>query len=130
MAKKKLSRNQKRKQEKNKRTRSKLANSGERLIKRMRRQGVDAKFVRNPAGQVKMSDVLHQFIDPWIDMPRTEDEMRKLLTTALVAWNAALLPEAERPAFLAEFTATLPPEAVADFEAVIQELIEREYMIH
>jgi hypothetical protein len=127
MAKKKLSRDQKRKQKKKtkKRIRSKLAETGERLVKRMRRQGLDAKFVRNPAGQVKMSDVLHEFIDPWIDMARTNEEMRKLLSTALVAWNAALLPEAERPVFLAEFTATLPPELAADFDAVIQEMIER-----
>jgi hypothetical protein len=125
MAKKQLSRDQKRKQKKQKRPRSKLAESGERLVKRMRRQGLDAKFIRNPAGQVKMSDVLHEFIDPWIDMARTEDEMRKLLSTALVAWNTALLPAAERPALLSEFTATLPPELAADFDAVIREMIER-----
>jgi len=49
-----------------------------------------------------MSEVLRQFVDPCWHIPDDEESMRKLITTALVAWNAALLPEAERAAYLGE----------------------------
>ena len=51
--------------------------------------------------------------------------MRKLITTALVAWNAALLPEAERADHLANMAKALPEETHADFYAIVAEMIER-----
>jgi len=51
--------------------------------------------------------------------------MRKLLTTALVAWNTALLPVVERAGHLAKMAETLPPETHQDFYAIVGEMIER-----
>jgi hypothetical protein len=51
--------------------------------------------------------------------------MRKLITTALVAWNTALLSRAERAGYLADIAKALPEETHADFYAIAGEMIER-----
>src|SRR4051812_46828121 len=55
-----------------------------------------SKVVYEPAGREKMSEVLEDFIEPYRDMADGENALRKLLTLALLAWNAALLPEDRR----------------------------------
>ncbi len=91
----------------------------------MRREGVEAKIVRNPRGMPKMSEVLRQFLDPYWFIPDDEESMRKLITTALVAWNTALLPEAERPDQLTKIAEALPEETHEDFYAIVGEMIAR-----
>ena len=50
----------------------------------------------NPKGEVKMSKVLTDFVKPYRENADTEESYRKLLTLALVAWNASFLPEDKR----------------------------------
>lgn len=126
MAKKKLSRDQKRKQKKQRRTNPpQPADPNQRLIRRMRQQGFDQKVVRAAPGEVKMSEVLREFLDPYWHVPKDEASMRKLITMSLVAWDASLRPKSERPAYLAGIIGTLPPEAHEDFYAIVHEMIER-----
>jgi hypothetical protein len=126
VAKKKLSRDQKRKQKKQRRVKPQQpADPGKRLIRRVRQHGFEQKVVRNPPGQVKMSEVLREFVAPYWHIPDSEEAMRKLITTALVAWNAALLPEAERAENLQEIATALPEETHEDFYAIVAEMIER-----
>ncbi len=125
MAKKKLSPDQKRKQKKQRRARRRQRDPGKRLSKRVRQLGFEQKIVRNPPGQVKMSEVLRQFVEPYWHIPDDEEAMRKLLTTALVAWNTALLPETERADHLAKIAEALPEETHEDFYAIVGEMIER-----
>ncbi|RME48076.1 MAG: hypothetical protein D6796_06800 [Caldilineae bacterium] len=124
MAKKKLSRDQKRKQKKRKRTR-KSSVFGQRLVEQMRREGVDVKFAHNPRGVPKMSEVLQEFIAPYQHIPEDEEAMHKLIITAVVAWNVALMPESDRADYLARFAKTLPKEVREDFYNIVGELIER-----
>ncbi len=124
MAKKKLSRDQKRKQKKQRRAR-RLSSPSQRLIERMRRKGTEVKFVRNPRGMRKMSEVLHEFLAPYWDIPEDEETMKKLIATAVTAWNLALLPESERPRHLVKLAKVLPRELREDFYAIIGELVER-----
>lgn len=72
-----------------------------------------------------MSEVLREFVEPYWHIPDDEQGMRKLLSTALVAWNAALLPESERSEHLAKMAEVLPEETHADFYAIVSEMIER-----
>ncbi len=51
-------------------------------------------------GKEKMSDVLDDFIEPYVEDAESEDSYRKLLTLAILAWNVALLPEAKQPAMV------------------------------
>jgi hypothetical protein len=43
----------------------------------------------------------------------------------LVAWNTALLPEAEQAEALAQIATALPAETYADFYTIVHEMIER-----
>ena len=54
------------------------------------------KLVAVPSGQVKMSQVLQDFVEPHMDLADTEEAYGKLLALAVVAWNASLLPEEEQ----------------------------------
>lgn len=126
MAKKKLSHDQKRKQKKQRRIkRRQPVDANQRLIRRARRHGFKQKIVRNPAGGVKMSEVLRQFIAPYWHIPGDEESMHRLITTALIAWNTALLSEAERADDLPDIAKALPEETHSDFYAIVGEMIER-----
>ena len=99
MAKKKLSRDQKRAQKKKKQARRPQATLApeQRILNRLEKAGLGThKVMHNPPGQVKMSEVLRDFLDPYWHIPGTEEAMRQLITTALVAWNTALLPPEEQ----------------------------------
>jgi hypothetical protein len=61
-----------------------------------------SKVVYEPAGREKMSEVLDDFIEPYRDLADTGDAYRKLLNLGMLAWNAALLPEDQRRAMIAE----------------------------
>lgn len=128
MAKKKLSRDQKRKQKKQKQVRRQqaLLDPGQRIMNRLEKAGLGPhKVMRNPPGMVKMSEVLRDFLEPYWHIPDTEEAMRKLITTALVAWNTALLPQEEHAGRLEEVATALPEEVRADFYAIVEEMIER-----
>jgi hypothetical protein len=74
---------------------------------------------------VQMSEVLREFVAPYYKAVDTEDEYRKLLDTAIVAWNVALLPAKKRKAHLEKILETIPEQAREDGRAIINELIIR-----
>jgi hypothetical protein len=86
------------------------------------------EVVFGPGGDVKMSDVLFAFIEPYRPYADTDETFRKLIAVAVVAWNAALYPEDERQDRLEPILqATLPADEPArqEFKAVVNELIAR-----
>lgn len=85
----------------------------------------DVAIIRDPLGQVKMSEVLTEFIEPYSHTWRNEDELRKLLSIALVAWNASLVPPAEGEQLLRETTKTIPPDARRDYLSIVAEMMQR-----
>jgi hypothetical protein len=56
---------------------------------------------------------------------RSEEDYRKLLSAALAAWNAALLPLRDRRAMVDSIVEKAIPAAVDDAKLVIGELIRR-----
>ncbi len=127
MVKKKLSRDQKRKQKKQKQARQQQqTNPEQRIRNRLEKVGLGGRrIIRNPPGEIKMSKVLRQFVEPYWHIPNTEEAMRQLLTTALVAWNTALQPEENRADNLKQIAAALPEEARKYFYPIVEEMIER-----
>ena len=51
------------------------------------------KLIAGPTDEAKMSDVLADFVAPYVVAAHSEDAYHKLLTLAVLAWNAALLTE-------------------------------------
>jgi hypothetical protein len=88
-----------------------------------------SKLVVNPPGQERMSDVLDDFVSPYADSAATKEEFETLLTLAITAWNAALLPEAERSQMLEEVLGKglpgFPKSLRKDLRAFVDELIIR-----
>ena len=52
----------------------------------------DMEIVIEPQGQVKMSDVLERFVEPYLEFVDTAEAHSTLFTLGALAWNAAFLP--------------------------------------
>lgn len=83
------------------------------------------RLIHDPPGLEKMSVVLEEFVDPYVHMAPTLEEMRRLYTLATLAWNAALLPPEARAEFIQRGAQALPAEARGDFRAILVPMIER-----
>jgi len=87
------------------------------------------EIVIQPGSGEKMSEVLLAFIEPYRELATTREAYEKLITVAMVAWNAALLPKDKREGFLDEainpVLSSLGNKAVQDFKAIVNELIKR-----
>ena len=84
-----------------------------------------AQVLIAPRGEVKMSEVLLDFIRPYDGTWETEEQLRKLLVVAIVAWNAAISPPDKGEELVQSVLAKLPPEVQEDFLHIVVELIER-----
>jgi hypothetical protein len=77
----------------------------------------------------KMSEVLEEFIEPYIESATTPEAYHKLITLAIIAWNAALLEETERQSLITQSTeailATAGEEWKKDLQNILAMLIER-----
>lgn len=60
-------------------------------------------FVDKPKGIRKMSEVLEEFINPYIDDDDPYEERDFLIQMAIVAWNCAVFPEEQRTEMLEAF---------------------------
>ena len=56
----------------------------------------EREVVWNPSGEVKMSEVLIDFIEPYLEFADTLESYRKLVILGIMAWNASLLPKGEQ----------------------------------
>lgn len=84
------------------------------------------KVITGPTSDgIKMSDVLEEFVEPYQQFAETEEAYRKLLTTAMVAWNVMLFPEKDRSSRLDELLDTLPEDVREDGRQTIEELMVR-----
>ena len=72
-----------------------------------------------------MSEVLWEFVAPYMPLAPEREAVEKLLTLAIAAWNMTLFPVAERAQRLRELSTTLPAEARTDFLALIEEMTTR-----
>ncbi len=114
------SRNKRRKQRRQRRDAASILNR--RVKRRFPNQQVAVGEARNG---VKMSEVLKEFVAPYREFANTEEAFRKLLVTAVIAWNAALFSAKERKAHLEKILVAFPEEVRADARAIVSELVER-----
>lgn len=87
------------------------------------------KIVIEPSGEVKMSEVLTDFVEPYIEFTDTEEDYRKLLVLAIMAWNASFLPEKEQQdmidGILDKGIPTGSEELKAGLKEIVKELVIR-----
>ena len=89
----------------------------------------EAKVIAAPPGEVKMSQVLGEFVAPYGDFAETEEAYRSFLTLAILAWNAACLPSAEQETLIAQAVSRGAPKGDkklrAELRGIIDELVRR-----
>lgn len=102
-------------------------------LRRLRRQGT---LLTEPPDGIKMSDVLQAFVEPYLDLANTLDELRLLFLTAVLAWNIALLPEDQQQAAIEDLVEKgIRAEdeeaegARADLRSVLKELVARKELL-
>ncbi len=86
--------------------------------------GKEIVFVESTDG-VKMSEVLEAFIAPFMEFADTEERFEKLVTIAVIAWNASLLPRSAQTKAIDDVLTSLPPETQADARVIVRDLMRR-----
>ncbi|MBW4660420.1 MAG: hypothetical protein KME15_17240 [Drouetiella hepatica Uher 2000/2452] len=85
--------------------------------------------VRNPKGEVKMSEVLQAFVEPHLDFAATKEQRQKLFAIAILAWNLALLSEEQQQKEMEDIIAQMSMgkdrQAEQDIREILEELTER-----
>lgn len=118
-----------RKQKKRKSSKKKLSPKRQaRLFKKRLAKdvGEDFEFVYNPQGEVKMSDVLTAFVEPYAHLAENDKAYERLLSIGIIAWNMALHPEDVRREKIDEFLSQMmPADALADAKELVGALVKR-----
>jgi len=87
-------------------------------------------LVESPPGH-SMSEVLLDFIDPYLDeSPEDEEDadgLRNVLAVAVVAWNAAILPSQKGEKLIEACLATMPEQMRAEARQWLDELVRRKH---
>lgn len=90
-----------------------------------RRYGRPIQVIHNAAGQEKMSEVLYEFLEPYLDQWNTVEEFRRLVAIGAVAWNAGLLRGAKREDCLRRAESLAAPEGRVFLAGVLHTLVQR-----
>src|SRR5712692_243504 len=89
----------------------------------------DKRVVVAPSGEVKMSDVLGDFVAPYYSFTNTDKAYRMLLTLGTLAWNASFLSDDQQEEMINQVLASGLPTATdqeaTDIKALVRELIAR-----
>jgi hypothetical protein len=76
-----------------------------------------------PRGEVRMSEVLEAFVEPYLGLAGTDNGQRVLFQIASLAWNAAILPADERRALLGRVAETGLPGLEGEAREELQDLL-------
>jgi hypothetical protein len=86
-------------------------------------------IVTNPEGEVKMSEVLEKFVEPYLDTAKSSSDRRSLIGIAVTAWNLALMPENERQSFIDKFIVEMfnqkDTHIIQDIREILDEMVAR-----
>jgi hypothetical protein len=82
-------------------------------------------LVASPKGVAKMSEVLEEFVAPYLGHTRNHGEREKLFSIAIVAWNLSLMPEDERQQAIDQVLAGQSVLARQDTQEILDEMIAR-----
>ena len=87
------------------------------------------EIVKNPQGEVKMSDVLEEFVEPYLPEANSLEQQRILFDMGTIAWNLAIMPEHQRQPAISELFDDLMKDKKAtvkrDFNNLMDEMIAR-----
>lgn len=83
----------------------------------------------NPKGKVTMSEILEDFISPYLELTHHYSEQENLVSIAIMAWNLSIVPESNRQAIFDSQLKTAFKDrdrfAQRDIRELITEMMER-----
>jgi hypothetical protein len=90
-------------------------------------QGLPGDFlvVEPPAGTRKMSEVLWDFLQPYVDTLRDDEALQKLLNLGIIAWNAAIVTGSKRDELIEGLMESVEPELRPGMRTILDEMIRR-----
>lgn len=93
-------------------------------------EGTNAVFVETPKNLAKMSEVLMEYIEPFLEGTKTYEECSNLLEIAVMSWNIALVSEEKGQELLKKIFPgnSSDPEEIEDekeVQRIIKKLIKR-----
>ena len=104
----------------------------ENFEQRFQKSSIGGKFsgiVKNPKGEVKMSEVLELFVEPYLKEIRGYEQQQLFFQIAVIAWNLAIMPEEQRQPMIGDLLRQgmkgENPLARKDMRELIDELIAR-----
>jgi hypothetical protein len=93
-------------------------------------------IVTSPEGVAKMSEVLEEFIEPYLDTATNSYDRKILVGMAVMAWNLALMPASKRQPLIKKFILDVfgkgdprTSQDIQDIKDIINELIGRKLEI-
>ncbi|MDA0266853.1 MAG: hypothetical protein O2890_15540 [Cyanobacteria bacterium] len=87
-----------------------------------------SQIIPNPKGEVKMSAVLEDFVEPYLDGNESDQAFEAFLNIAVIAWNIALFPEDQQPQkvdLIVAKAAKGNTQIQQEMRSVLEELITR-----
>ncbi|GJD15199.1 hypothetical protein RIVM261_001550 [Rivularia sp. IAM M-261] len=88
-----------------------------------------ALVLMEPEGYEKISDVIIQFLQPYVVKLRSPKEYEKLLVIGILAWNASLMAPSEREKMIKDVASkgmgNADKETLQGMREIVNELIER-----
>ena len=84
-------------------------------------------IIQGPQGE-KMSEVLLDFAQPYLDLAHDDEAKRKAIGLAALSWNVALMPPEKHEAEIEKIVGDFP-EAAEDMRAVMREMIQRKLIL-
>ena len=106
------------------------------MVEKIKRQSCSGDYgemvkdvIIEPEGHEKMSDVLNEFIEPYLETVNNISDYKSLVMMSIIAWNASLLPidklEVALESMTSELFANAPAEIKNDMRSIINKLITR-----
>ena len=74
------------------------------LQEKLQKEGLlsGKKLLTNPEGEVSMSEVIEEFMQPWRSMAQNLNEFKNLLGLVVLAWNASFLDAGKQEEMIAQ----------------------------
>jgi hypothetical protein len=102
------------------------------LQKKLEKRPWGGKFVQtvaNPEGVAKMSDVLEDFMEPFLEPGLTLAQLENAFGIGIVAWNIAIIPPEGRQSAIDEvvqgYTKNFTPQDRQEFKELLNEMVDR-----
>lgn len=88
-------------------------------------------IVQNPRGQVKMSEVLEDFVEPYLEEIEGYVAKDRFISVAVLAWNLAIMPEEARQTAKEQLQNQLEQGELSGdqelWDSLLDELVERKF---